>query len=126
MLFLITFGLNDLPQILTVAAVIALVVGYVYREIKKEGGSRKDEVIAELTTLVTAHKGKIEDLTAGLEGCKAEHARCERSINSITALNLRLQARQQLYEKTINRLELRLGIELTDFIDVSHEDPNLG
>lgn len=128
MLCLIEVGFRDVPQILVVTAILAVVVAYFYRGFKGERSSYKDEVISDLTKLVGVHKQKIEELTVGLEGYKTEHAKCQRTINDITALNLRLQARQQLYERTINRLELRLGIELTDFINVSHapEDPDFG
>jgi len=128
MLSLIEVGFKDLPRILEVVLVLAVIAAYIYREVKRQGGSYKDEVISDLTKLVNGHKGRIEDLTTGLEACKAEHAKCQLKINSITAFNLRLQARETGYQKSINRMEHRLGITPTDFTDVIHapEDPNFG
>ena len=128
MLCLIDLGWKDLPGLLALVAIVAAVIGYFTRGVKKERGSVKDETIQELRTLCEVHKGKIADLEQGLRGARQEHAACERKINGITAFNLRLQAREVNYQKTINRLELRLGMDPTDFADVSHapEDSDFG
>lgn len=132
MLCLIEFSLKEafawLMGLLGLVSILAVIVGYFVRGVRKERSSVKDEVIGELQKLGELHKGKIAELSTGLEACKREHAHCERKINGITAFNLRLQARETLYQKTINRLEHRLGIELTDFSDVSQtpEDPDFG
>lgn len=128
MLSLIEFELKDLPTALAVVAAVALLVGYFVRGVRKESGSVKDETINELKALGEIHKEKIEQLSQGLQACKAEHEACERRINNIVAFNLRLQAREQQYQKTINRLEGRLGMDPTDFSDVIHgpEDPDFG
>lgn len=123
MLCLIELSFKDmlavLVGLLALVAALAVVVGYFIRGVKRERGSVKDELIKDLSTLCETHKGKIEELSAGLEGCKAEHAKCEGRINAISAFNLRLQAREIGYQKSINRLERRLGIIETDFTDVS-------
>ena len=117
---LIEFGLNQFLTGMTVVGVLAVLAGYFVRGFRKERGSVKDETIQELRQLCDVHKQKIDQLTEGLKACKAEHEQCERRVNEITAFNLRLQARGQQYEKTINRLEVRQGLEPTDFSKVTH------
>ena len=105
-------------------AIVATVIGYFLRGFKKEGDSHKDELIDELKDLCTVHKEKIAEVSRGLESCKSEHEKCEMRINDITAFNLRLQARELGYQQSINRLEQRLGLPTTDFINVSHAPEN--
>jgi hypothetical protein len=102
-----------------VVAILATVIGYFIVQVRKQSGAVKDGLISDLTKLCEFNKDKIDDLTTGLEGCKAEHQKCERRINDITIFNLRLQAREVGYQNSINRLERQLGISQTDFSDVS-------
>ncbi len=126
MLCLIEFGLNQLLGLLALIGIVATVVGHFIFGL---GGSKKAAQAAAITTLeslVSAQGDKIRLLDEGLKGCKAEHAACELRVNRITAFNLRLQAREAGYQKSINRLEHRSGIDITDWNDVSHapEDPS--
>ncbi len=107
-----------LLSFLGVVAILATVIGYFIVQVRKQSGAVKDGLISDLTKLCEVNKGKIEDLMKGLEGCKAEHEKCERRINDITIFNLRLQAREVGYQNSINRLEKKLGISQTDFNDV--------
>ena len=121
-------GLNQLLGAFALATVIATLVGHFIFGLGTSKKGFKDAAIKDLRDVVDAQGKKIGFLEEGLKGCKTEHANCEIKVNTITAFNLRLQAREQVYQRTINRLEGKLGVEITDFNEVSHapEDSDFG
>lgn len=123
MLCLIEFGLSQILSLFAFLGIAAVAVGHFIFGVGRTKKELRTDAIAELEAVVRAQGGKITLLEEGLKGCKAEHANCELRVNAITAFNLRLQAREQQYQKTINRLESKLGFEITDFNDVSHATP---
>jgi hypothetical protein len=59
----------------------------------------------------------IEGLKSHLAGKELELADCDGQRDKLDQQNLRLQARNESYERCINRLERRCGIAETDFND---------
>ena len=120
MLGFIEFGLSEILGAFALVAILATLIAHFKFGVFTAKKASDAEAIRLLESVVNAQGEKISLLDEGLKGCKAEHANCEMRVNQITAFNLRLQAREQAYQKTINRLELKLGLEITDFNDVSH------
>src|SRR5262249_37912906 len=105
---------------LALVGVVGVLVAQLWAAFKDKGKKQKLDALGELGSVVGAQKEKIDILETGLAACRSEHEQCQRKINAISAFNLRLQAREQRYQTTINRLEVRQGLEPTDFSDVSH------
>ena len=128
MLCLIQFGLQELLAVLVVIGIVVAALAVAWYTLRNQKRTVKSDAIQDLNDVVEAQSLKIQLLNDGLTSCRAEHEKCERKINLITAFNLRLQAREGLYQKTINRLEARSGLEQTDFSNVSHalEDSDFG
>src|SRR6266852_4616847 len=54
-------------------------------------------------------------LTQEVKNLKSELGECEQLRNEFAIFNLRLQAKNEKLQKSVNRLEDRLGIPLTNF-----------
>ncbi|PYS67134.1 MAG: hypothetical protein DMF69_23995, partial [Acidobacteria bacterium] len=94
--------------------------GTAWYTLRNQKRTVKSDAIQDLNDVVEAQSLKIQLLNDGLTSCRTEHEKCERKINGITAFNLRLQAREGVYQRTINRLEAKSGLEMTDFSNLIH------
>ena len=121
----IEFGLSQILGAFALVALVAALVGHFRYGLGAAKKTVRANAIKELELVVLAQGKRIGLLDEGLKGCKAEHATCERRVNAITTFNLRLQARERAYQRTINRMEVKLGLETTDFNDVSHAPPEV-
>lgn len=132
-MLLLTIGIKEVAEAFALMVLLAALAGgfwYTFRaqrtKVKGDAAREKADAAKEWREVADAHAATLELLKAGLEKCKGEHALCEQKINLITMFNLRLQARETRYQKTINRLESKLGLEQTDFLDVTAEDSAFG
>lgn len=72
-------------------------------------------------------KQRVGELEAKVAECEKEHTNCNRRVNKLTGFNLRMQARERRYQTTINALEHKLNLPVTDWLDVeTPEDPDFG
>ena len=120
MLCLIQFGLQELLTLLVVIGIVVAALGTAWHTLRNQRRTVKSDAIQDLNDVVEAQSLKIQLLNDGLTSCRTEHEKCERKINGITAFNLRLQAREGVYQRTINRLEAKSGLEMTDFSNLIH------
>lgn len=115
----ITFG-----GALTALGLVGLVGaagGYLFYSFKLQKSTVKANAVREWSEVASALNEKVGLLEAEVERVKGECERCQLKINTITAFNLRLQAREIGYQKRINILERKAGVEITDFNDVAKE-----
>ena len=111
--------------LLLLAALVSIVRYYWKREDKTDGKS----LLQEWQERAAVRAEKIDDLEASLRTVKQENSEltaanvllrrevenCERRRNEEAQQVLRLNARLQSYERCINKLEERLGMQPTNF-----------
>jgi hypothetical protein len=116
-LLLITFGVSELIEVLG----LVVILGVAWYTFRSQAPKVWRDVADGLTKKVAALEEQIGD-------CEAEHERCNRKVNKLTAFNLRMQAREKKYQSTINRLEHSNGLQITDWSDGSEapEDSDFG
>ena len=117
MLSLIEFGISQILAALALVAIVATTLAVFAVRFREGKRTSKRDVIQDWRDVVESQNAKLSVLEEGLASCKKEHKECERKINGMTAFNLRLQAREQRYQRKINRLERALNLEETDFGD---------
>lgn len=108
-----------LLKVLGLAASVAIIAGGVWYYFSDSRSKKKLSAAKEWRELAEAHAARVAELVAAVETWKQAHQQCEQKINEITTFNLRLQARERQYQRTINRLELRSGLEVTDWNDIT-------
>ncbi len=113
----LTFGNAALA--LSIMASFAIAAGYLYYLFRSQKPKVRADAIQELSEAFAALKAKCDLLETKMKEVVAEHERCERKLNNVAAFNLRLQAREMRYQKTINHLERRAGLETTNFDDIT-------
>lgn len=117
MTYALVIEAQDILIVLGVLAVIAIAAGVVWYQFRKGGTEAADKAIANWKSLYESEEEKNTKLTKQVEEYKQAHDECEKLRNEFAQHNLRLQARCANYERCINRLELRLDLEPTNFDD---------
>lgn len=126
MLGFIELTLANIGVAIGVVIAVATLAGVAYYTFRSQKPKVRADAIKEFSEAFDGLEKKYELLEAKLKDVESEHQRCERRINRISAFNLRLQAREVKYQRTINWMERRMGQEVTDFSDItdSPEDPD--
>jgi chromosome segregation ATPase len=125
---IVELSLASLGGALLVIGLVGVAAGYLFYSFRSQKPKVRADAIAELSRAFEGVKAQCEQLDQKVKNVVAEHERCQRKLNRISAFNLRLQAREVRYQKTINRMERKLGEEVTDFSDITDtpEDPDFG
>lgn len=92
--------------------------GYFFYSFRASKATVKADAVRQWSEVADALQQKVGLLETQIDGLKGEHERCQLKVNNITAFNLRLQAREARYQRTINRLERKAGVEITDFNEI--------
>lgn len=123
---LIEIGLAQVLGVMALIGMLAAATGWFYYGVRQQKNKLRDDATKgradaarEWRDVAEAHAAKIEDLNQQVQTWKLAHDQCEKKINKITQFNLRLQSREHNYQRTINRLEIKAGLEPTDFYDTS-------
>jgi hypothetical protein len=123
---LMEFGLSQILTVLGIGTLLASAAGFFYykfqlqkNEVRDDATKKRADAAKEWRDVADAHAEKIAILDKSVAAWKKLHETCEENINDLTQFNLRLQARERSYQRTINRLEIRLKIEPTDWNDVT-------
>lgn len=116
---LIQFGLAEFLIALTILGLLAAATTALWYAVRGEKRKVKTNTIEDLTAAYEALQKRVGVLDASFTDATIKHERCERKLNRIVAFNLRLQAREMRYQKTINHLERIAGLDQTDFNDVT-------
>jgi len=128
----IGFGFSEILAGLGIVVLLAGVAGTAYysfrskrNKVRDDATKEKADAAKEWQDVANATKEKLALLDLQLKAAAAAHAACEEQINSLTQFNLRLQSRERGYQRGINKLELRLGLEATDWNDIT-DAPSFG
>jgi hypothetical protein len=124
--FLVEIGLDRVATVLAIGTLLACAAGYFYYRFRLQEGEVRDDATKvkadaakEWRDVADAHAEKIKGLDLQVASWKKLHETCEANINELTQFNLRLQSRERSYQRTINRLEIRLRIDPTDWNEVT-------
>ncbi len=117
-------GLTDALIVLGIIAALAVVAGVVWWNWRQGRERGRADSLKEWMDVAAAREARIVVLTAEkaelerkLEKALAAHEECEKLKEDFGKFNLRLQAREESYQKCINRLEVALNMPPTQFDD---------
>jgi len=119
--FIIELTLSGLAGAAVLVGLAGAACGYFFYSFRSQKSGVKADAVREWSEVASALNEKLGLLEAELKRVEGECERCQLKINTITAFNLRLQAREIGYQKRINILERKAGVEITDFNAVAQE-----
>lgn len=111
----VTFS-NLVPG-LAVVAILALIVAYFWVTFRRNSDDAKDKALKDWKDLAEARLAKNKDLEAENKTLKEELKDCAQLRDDFAQHVLRANARELLYQRCINNLEIRLKMEPTNFDD---------
>jgi len=116
---LIEFSLSQFAAALGVIAVVATAAGFTWYSFRSQRAKVKADAIKDWRDVAEAQNKKIGILEEGLKQCREEHETGQQRVNELTQTILRFLARERSYRRTINRLEVRAGLPITDWDDIT-------
>src|SRR6185369_14961189 len=123
---LMDFGFSEIAAAFGILVLVAGAAGVAYNafrtqrnKVRDDATKQKADAAKEWREVADAHAEKLALLDLQFKTCKKEHEACEFRINDLTEFNLRLQARERGYQRVINKLEIRLKLEPTDWNDIT-------
>lgn len=112
--------LSSLITALALIAIAATVAGYFIYTYRQSGSQARDRALQNWKELAESEQAKNIILKAENTQLKSEVQDYEQLRNDFAKFVLRTNAREEHYQRCINRLELKLGMEPTDFNDPTH------
>lgn len=121
---LVEVSLSVIWTALAALAIVAVAVGVIWYNLKHGTDKGKDRAITNLKAAFDSEhilrvqaEEEAKRANGELEKEKETNARCEKALRDIGRFNLRLQAREEKYQESINRLERKLELPPTRFED---------
>jgi cell division protein FtsB len=111
--------LSNLLTGLAVVAIVALVIAYFVYNFRNSGSQARDKALKNWKDLAESEQAKNAQLVKENERLSAEVRDCAQLRDDFAQHVLRSTAREINYQRCINRLEVMLKLEPTNFDDLT-------